>query len=559
MRVIFITFLISLTCITGAVLAAPDEEPPAAKAVDRNVSIQLMDYGEGANRKIKLTLSDEWSNLPDSTRKQVLSKLKAALPEASLKKALLALARGETEIEISAAPEKKRVVTTPMVKVVPAMPVYPAKKIAVKPTGTKPGGYVRLGAPGEKMIMLGGAGGKGGGCGGGMAGQPGKPAAGGKGGGCGGGMAGQPGKPGAAGQGALTVRGLKDGDFEIEVLEIDGMDDMPQEVRKKLLEMMKRQGALRGQLDGSVRILQARPGKSGDCRDCEKDVKTEVKVMGTGNGDWRQLSPEKRKQVLQSLRRTVPQEQMADVLKALMQGGTMRAGGFHAQPMPGKADCGSRNAPRGHGRKSGGRMRCGGGNRMHGGGGDRMRCGGGNRMHGGGGDRMRCGGGNRMHGGGDGRQGALVRALVALTNEVRALRTEVAAMRATHQGRPPVLRPRVKPDTPRRMMLRTIRGAPGAAPKVIIEKPNCGKSEGECGQKPPPPPPLTMAIVTGQADRTSLGGVFTPSTGVMVMPQQDRKYTDVEQDMAKLRAEMAEMRAALQRLVKNLEKLRAEK
>jgi len=479
MRVFSIAFLISLVCVSGTVFAAPDEKPAAAKAVARNVSVQLMDYGEGADRKIKLTLSDKWSNLPDSTKKHVLAKLKAALPEASLKQALLALAKGETEIEVSAAPGKIRVAPTAMVKVVPATPLVPARAVVVKRIEMKPSRLVRLGNPAQKVIVLGGAGG---------------------------------------------MKG-DNVEIEVEIIKADGTDEITEEARKQILEALKKQGAVRmrlGQPGGAVKLLEVRSGHSDGCRTFAKDVKTELKVMVTGDGNWQQLPPEKRRQVLQSLRQTVPPEQMAEVLKALMHGGSPRAGSFYVQPMAGRPGC-----------------RCGGpgpnfsGRRGHG-----MRGMRGGRGHGGGGGYgLAQGGGYGFALGGD-HQGALVRALVALTNEVRALRGEVAAMRATHHGRPPVIRPHAQTRPPRRMMMG---GAVGTAPK------------------PPSPPSHPKRVVLSKDARITVGGVAVPSTGVRVMTRPSHKNTKVEQDMAKIRAEMAEIRAALHRLVKDLKKLQTEK
>ena len=449
MRLALVTFLLAMVCISGVVSAAPDEAPAPEKTVAENVSVQLMDYGEGANRMLKLTLSHAWSDLPDSTKKHVLTKLRTVLPEASLKQALLALAKGEKVVEVSAAPAKQAAPAVPMVKVVPARPVQKSP-----------------GAAGKTV-------------------QPGKPA---------------------------TLGGLGAGDVGVEV-EIEGLEDMPEEMRARILEVLKKHGDARaprmrlGQPGHAVRIfeLEKADADKDDADEGEnpgQDVRTRVKAMIAGDGSWQQLSPEMRKLVLESLRQSVPPQQMAAILKALAQAGPRaRRHSFQVRPgMPGQPDMSGQRGcqcqkpgPQQRGcqnRKSTspqpGCVSCGRKAKP---------------PHHGQFARPDCAGprGRGMRRGGGGQQDALVRALVALTHEVQALRREVAAMRSAHHGQSPVSPPQ------RRVMLR------------------------------------------------SMGGDWT------VTPPAPARNLKPEEDMAKLRAEMAEIRAALKHLMKDLKKLQAEK
>jgi hypothetical protein len=156
---------------------------------------------------------------------------------------------------------------------------------------------------------------------------------------------------------------------------------------------------------------------------------------------------------------------------------------------------------------------------------------------------------------GAGNQNALIRALVALTNEVRALRSEVAAMRASHAAKPAA---GAKAPV-RRMAIRSMGlGAPGkggaAGRAFILEKP---KSQDQGEHKPHPAP--SFGVVSGKSGHPVVGTMVMPKAGGVVRMPAPQKNADLEKDMAKLRAEMAEIRGALKKLMMEMKKLQTGK
>jgi hypothetical protein len=344
-------FCVSLLLLGLCSVAAAQSMPTEREAV----SVKLLDVGEGTARKIQLSLSGKWSTLPEATRKHILEKLRALLPEEGLKAALLALSRGETEIEVpvGAGPNEpvRQAAGTAMVKLMPGMKIVTKGNI-------ESGGVITLGDDDLREV-------------------------------------------------------------EIEVLEGEEFEELPAEIREKLEAALKARHQA-----GQIRMRLGQPGEQVfrlKIRDADQapgapqaKVEHRRRVMVAPDHTWQQLPEDTRRQILDSLRESLPPEMMKEVLLGLARGHHRGMGSFREDRLRQHGPRRDFDGPRRRGRQA-----------------------------------------RRP-----GPDQALVRALVALTHEVQALRREVASLRGEHPKTRPPVPVRVITSKDGRMMLGSVPKAP---------------------------------------------------------------------------------------------------